>query len=186
MPRPYGPAAPAIRLSAHAEVTLRERGLSLEWVERTILEPAMTATDPADPAATRSFRRIAAAGGRVLRGVHRPGGPDIPGHHRLLRPGSPAAMKTHDDPETDALYVRLADVPVDGSEEVAPGIVLDFDADHRLVGLEILNATATLAAGAIPNLAAADTPWATGISTRERRCATSCPGVEFPPARPLP
>ncbi len=65
-------------------------------------------------------------------------------------------MKTHYDPVTDALYVRLADVPVDGSEEVAPGIVLDFDADHRLVGLEILNATANLAAGAIPNLAAAE------------------------------
>ncbi len=77
MPRPSGPAAPAIRLSAHAEVTLRERGLSLEWVERTILAPDMTAPDPADPAATRSFRRIEAAGARVLRVVHRPSGPDI-------------------------------------------------------------------------------------------------------------
>lgn len=49
-------------------------------------------------------------------------------------------MKTHYDPPTDALYVRLADAPVDGSEEVAPGIALDFDAEHCLVGIEVLNA----------------------------------------------
>jgi len=65
-------------------------------------------------------------------------------------------MKTHYDPETDALYVRLADAPVDGSEEVAPGIVLDFDAAHRLVGFEVLNATVNLGAGAVPTLTAAE------------------------------
>jgi uncharacterized protein YuzE len=65
-------------------------------------------------------------------------------------------MKTHYDPETDALYVRLADAPVEDSEEVAPGIVLDFDAARRLVGFEVLNATANLAAGAVPALTAAE------------------------------
>lgn len=57
-------------------------------------------------------------------------------------------MKTHYDPETDA--------PIEASEEVAPGIVLDFDATRRLVGFEILNARTNLAAGAIPNLEAAE------------------------------
>ena len=64
-------------------------------------------------------------------------------------------MRTRYDPPTDALYVRLAEAPVDGSEEVAPGIILDFDAEHRLVGFEVLNAKATLAAGAVPALSAA-------------------------------
>lgn len=59
-------------------------------------------------------------------------------------------MKTSYDPQTDALYVRLAEAPVDGSEEVAPGIVLDFDAEHRLVGIEVLNASTKAARGAIP------------------------------------
>jgi len=59
-------------------------------------------------------------------------------------------MKTTYDPQIDALYVRMADVPVEGSEEVAPGIVLDFDKEHRLVGIEVLNASANAAPGAIP------------------------------------
>ncbi len=61
-----------------------------------------------------------------------------------------AAMKTHYDPAADALYLRFADKPVEGSEEVAPGIILDFDAEHRLVAIEVLNARNNLAAGAIP------------------------------------
>jgi uncharacterized protein YuzE len=60
-------------------------------------------------------------------------------------------MKLRYDPEADALYVRLADAAVQESEEVAPGIVLDFDAGHRLVGLEVLNARTNLAADAILN-----------------------------------
>lgn len=59
-------------------------------------------------------------------------------------------MRTNYDAEADALYVRFAEGRIDGSQEVAPGIVLDFDADDRLVGLEILNASAKMAAGALP------------------------------------
>lgn len=46
--------------------------------------------------------------------------------------------------------MQLAEAPVDGSEEVAPGIILDFDAEHRLIGIEVLNASTTAAKGAIP------------------------------------
>jgi uncharacterized protein YuzE len=64
-------------------------------------------------------------------------------------------MKTTYDAETVALYLRLAAAAVVASGEVAPGIVLDFDADHRVVGVEVLNARQTLANGALP-LAAAE------------------------------
>jgi len=43
-------------------------------------------------------------------------------------------------PETDMLYVKLSDGVSMESEEVAPGIVLDFDEGHRVIGLEIENA----------------------------------------------
>lgn len=56
-------------------------------------------------------------------------------------------MKTSYDPETDALYVRLADASVESSEEVRPGIVLDFDASGRLVAIEVLDAKMHLASG---------------------------------------
>jgi uncharacterized protein YuzE len=44
-------------------------------------------------------------------------------------------------PGTDTLYIGLADRPSVESEEVAEGVVLDFDADSRLVGIEIEGAS---------------------------------------------
>jgi len=43
-------------------------------------------------------------------------------------------------PENDMIYIRLADRLSIESEEVAPGIVLDFDVQHRVVGIEIEDA----------------------------------------------
>jgi len=57
-------------------------------------------------------------------------------------------MKTIYDPETDALYVRFADASIVESEEVADGVVLDFDAEGRIVAIEVLDASKHVAAGA--------------------------------------
>jgi uncharacterized protein YuzE len=57
-------------------------------------------------------------------------------------------MKTVYDPEIDALYVRFADAVVVESEEVSDGVVLDFDADGRIVAFEFLDASRHLSAGA--------------------------------------
>jgi uncharacterized protein YuzE len=65
-------------------------------------------------------------------------------------------MKSHYDVETDALYLRFAEAPVSESEEVRPGIVFDFDADGRIVAVEILDATEHLSRGTdLTKLAAA-------------------------------
>ena len=57
-------------------------------------------------------------------------------------------MKTTYDPEADALYVRFATAKVAESEEVSPGVVIDFDSEGRIVGVEVLDARRHLAAGA--------------------------------------
>ena len=57
-------------------------------------------------------------------------------------------MKTLYDAEADALYVRFADASIVESEEVAAGVVLDFDAEGRIVAIELLDASKHLAAGA--------------------------------------
>ena len=46
-------------------------------------------------------------------------------------------MKLHYYPETDSLYIELSEVASKDSQEVAPGIVLDFNADGGLVGIDI-------------------------------------------------
>jgi uncharacterized protein YuzE len=63
-------------------------------------------------------------------------------------------MNTQYDPEADALFVRFSDRRISESEEVAPGIILDFDEQHRIVALDVLNAREKMAAGAIPAAAA--------------------------------
>jgi uncharacterized protein YuzE len=47
-------------------------------------------------------------------------------------------MKLKVDKENDALYFRWNKSPVVESEEVKPGVILDFDKDGRVVGIEIL------------------------------------------------
>ena len=47
-------------------------------------------------------------------------------------------MRLHIDREADALYLRLDDSKIMESEEVSPGVVLDFDANNQVVGIEML------------------------------------------------
>jgi uncharacterized protein YuzE len=47
-------------------------------------------------------------------------------------------MRMTYDPEADALTFRLSETTVAESEEVAPNIILDFDAEGRVVGVEML------------------------------------------------
>ncbi|MBF8259836.1 MAG: hypothetical protein HW377_2210 [Actinobacteria bacterium] len=47
-------------------------------------------------------------------------------------------MRVHFDEKADALYVRLDDSKIMESREVQPGIVLDFNDQNQVVGIEIL------------------------------------------------
>ena len=48
-------------------------------------------------------------------------------------------MKLKVDQEADALYLSLVDAPAANSEEVSPGIIVDYDADGNAVGIEMLH-----------------------------------------------
>lgn len=50
-------------------------------------------------------------------------------------------MKVDYDQETDILSVLFSTVPVAESDEVRPGIVLDYDDQGNVVGMEILDAS---------------------------------------------
>ena len=47
-------------------------------------------------------------------------------------------MKLTTDKEADALYLRLDDSSIVETEEVSPGIILDFNEDNEVVGVEVL------------------------------------------------
>ena len=44
-------------------------------------------------------------------------------------------------PDTDSMYIDLSSKKSSESTEVAPGVVLDYDADGNLVGIDIDNAS---------------------------------------------
>ena len=47
-------------------------------------------------------------------------------------------MKLQVDREADALYLRLDDSRIVESDEVAPGIILDYNEKNEVVGVEML------------------------------------------------
>ena len=48
-------------------------------------------------------------------------------------------MKLKVDEKADALYLRLDDSKIIESEEVSPGVILDFNEQNQVVGVEILH-----------------------------------------------
>jgi uncharacterized protein YuzE len=53
-------------------------------------------------------------------------------------------MKLSYFPETDTLYITLVDQASVESDEIANDVIVDFDANARIVGIEIEHASQTL------------------------------------------
>ncbi len=50
-------------------------------------------------------------------------------------------MKVIYDPEVDVLRILFRNTPIEESDEDKPGVILDYDKDGNLVGMEILDAS---------------------------------------------
>jgi uncharacterized protein YuzE len=50
-------------------------------------------------------------------------------------------MKITYDPEVDVVRIIFSNVSIEGSDEEKPGVILDFDKDGNVVGMEILDAS---------------------------------------------
>ena len=48
-------------------------------------------------------------------------------------------MKLNVDKAADALYLRLDDSPIVESEEVSPGVILNYNESNEVVGVEMLH-----------------------------------------------
>ncbi len=47
-------------------------------------------------------------------------------------------MKFEFDPQADAIYLELTEAEVEESKEIQPGIIMDYDAEGWIVGIEVL------------------------------------------------
>jgi uncharacterized protein YuzE len=50
-------------------------------------------------------------------------------------------MKVLYDPDNDILQITLSDATVEETAQIAPGLVLDYDVDGHLIGLELKKAS---------------------------------------------
>lgn len=50
-------------------------------------------------------------------------------------------MKVTYDPEVDVLRILFNSAPIEESDEDKPGVILDYDKDGNVVGMEILQAS---------------------------------------------
>ena len=75
-------------------------------------------------------------------------------------------MKVTYDPEVDVLRILFSHAPIQESDEDKPGVILDYDKDGNVVGLEILDASTRVenprgmdyAVGSSPALAVREKP----------------------------
>ena len=61
-------------------------------------------------------------------------------------------MKLKIDKDSDALYFRLDENAIVESEEVRPGVILDFDEKGQVIGIEILNISSRATEEELSNL----------------------------------
>jgi len=50
-------------------------------------------------------------------------------------------MEAKYDADVDVLRLRWSDAPIDESDQEQPGIILDYDKEGNIFGLEVLNAS---------------------------------------------
>ena len=50
-------------------------------------------------------------------------------------------MRNHYAHDADALYIRLKEDDIDNSDQISDDIIIDFDKDNNIIGIEILSAS---------------------------------------------
>jgi uncharacterized protein YuzE len=61
-------------------------------------------------------------------------------------------MRIEYDKEANALYIQMQEKPVTKTKEIEPGLLVDFDEQNNLIGIEILDVTQRFVLSDIVNL----------------------------------
>ncbi len=61
-------------------------------------------------------------------------------------------MEIRYDPEADAMYIKLREGEYEISEEIREGIIVDFDKNNEIIGIEILDAKERLSPSSVAEM----------------------------------
>ncbi len=103
-------------------------------MEQALTAPEVTEADPVDTDLEHRLARIPEFGHQVLRVI-------VNTRKRPLHEVTvffDRSMKLKVDRQANALYLTLSEAPSSRSEEVSPGIIVDYDDQDRVVGIEVL------------------------------------------------
>jgi hypothetical protein len=130
-----------IKLSKHTADEMGGGSALPSYIEDALAAPDRVSANPTDPSLSRSYKAIVAFGSRVAQGCSSSG---RRGHfrcHRALGQRSQAMIHASCDPEANVLHVKFGpdDAKYDGSQEVAPGVFLEFDTDGKTIGIGIIS-----------------------------------------------
>jgi uncharacterized protein YuzE len=130
------------RISRHAREEMERRSIPLEILESVLEKPQQVVKDPAGKKVYQSkvdFKEEKIYLVRVVT-VEEAGVPIVLTVYRISKVDK-EGMKILYDPEVDVLRIVFNDLPVEESDEEKPGLILDYDKNGNIVGVEILNAS---------------------------------------------
>ena len=61
-------------------------------------------------------------------------------------------MEIRYDPEADAMYIKFREGEYEISEEIREGIIVDFDKNNEIIGIEILDAKERLSPSSVAEM----------------------------------
>lgn len=110
-------------LSEHAKIVIQERGISFSYLEEAFKMPDLIVEERLDEELEHRLKRI----------------PEYKNNCLFRQNNARKGMKLKIDKKTDALYLRLDDEAIVESEETSPGIILDYNKNNKVIGIEVLH-----------------------------------------------
>ena len=127
-------------LSNHVQQEMDRRGIPLAVVQSVLAAPAQKVPEHGDVVCYQSKVEINQKPYLVRDGDATKSGDGLSPeqNQQILESNN---MKVTYDPDVDVLRILFRDAPVEESDEDKPGVILDYDKDGNVVGMEVLNAS---------------------------------------------
>ena len=130
-----------MELSKHLQEEMQRRGIPLAVVESVLAAPAQKLPEHGDVVCYQSKVEINRKPylARVM--VNEKTAKVVMVYRTSKINKVPEKMKVTYDPQVDVLRILFRHAPVEESDEDKPGVILDYDKDGNVVGVQVLNAS---------------------------------------------